>query len=96
MTMTSPAHPQEGRGEASTLELLRLRYRCNYIPVETLMENHLTQYSSAKTLLRAIEQGRLRLQVDQLGSGRKALRIVYLRHLAEFLDRAEQAATDVA
>ncbi|MCM2317909.1 MAG: pyocin activator PrtN family protein [Pseudomonas sp.] len=96
MIMTSPARPQEGRGEPGTLELLRLRYRCNYIPVETLMENHLTQYSSTKTLLRAIEQGRLQLQVDQLGAGRKAPRIVYLRHLAEFLDRAELEATEVA
>ncbi len=95
--MTSdPARPLEGRGEVSTLALLRLRYRCNYIPVETLLANHLTQFSSTKALLRAIEQGRVQLRVDQLGGGRKAPRIVYLRELAEFLDRTEQAATDVA
>lgn len=91
-TTTAPrtALTQEGRGEISTLDTLLKRYRCSYITVEQLLNNHFTQYSSAKTLLQAIKKGRLNIRVTQLGATRKAPRIVYLTHLAEFIDQTEQ------
>lgn len=96
LTTASPAHPQEGRGESSTLQLLRLRYRCNYISVEQLLQDHLPHIGTTKGLLRAIEAGRVTIQLDRLGEGRKAPRIIYLRDLAAFLDQSEKTAATVA
>lgn len=96
MTMTSPARTQEGRGESSTLELLRRRYGCNYITVEQLLRDHLPHIGTERHLRAAIRAGSIDLPLSRLHDSARAPRIVYLRHLAEFLDRAEQAATDVA
>lgn len=100
MTM-SPARPQEGRGEfasgaASTLDLLRLRYGCNYITVEQLLRDHLPHIGTERHLRAEIRAGRIALPLARLHDSARAPQIVYLRHLAEFLDRAEQAATAVA
>lgn len=95
MTM-SPARPQEGRGETSTLELLRLRYRCNYISVEQLLRDHLPHIGTERHLRAEIRAGRIALPLARLHDSERSPQIVYLRHLAEFLDRAEQEATEVA
>lgn len=96
MTTAVQARPQEGRGESSTLELLRRRYGCNYITVEQLLRDHLPHIGTERHLRAAIRAGRVDLSLSRLHESTRAPRIVYLRHLAEFLERAEQAATDVA
>lgn len=84
------------RHESHTLAMLRQRYRCNYISVELLLAEHLTQYSSLDTLRRAIKKGRVKLEIKRLGAGRKAARVIYLRDLADYLDQTEKAAAHQA
>lgn len=84
------------RHESHTLALLRQSYRCNYISVEQLLADHLTQYSSWRTLRRAIREGRLSIKIKTLGPGRKAPRVIYLRDLADYLDQTEKAAAHQA
>lgn len=95
MNTTSTARTQEGRGE-STLQLLRQRYRCNYITVEVLLQDHLSHIGSERHLREAIREGRLPLRLDRLHDSRKAKRIIYLNHLAAFLDQAEKTAATAA
>lgn len=95
MNTTSTARTPEGRGE-STLQLLRRRYGCNYITVEQLLQEHLSSLGSKKSLLNAIRRGRLQLRLDRLYDSREAPLIVYLNHLADFLDQRQAAATAAA
>ncbi len=94
MSTPRPALPHEGRGEISTLAMLHQRYRCNYISVEQLLADHLTQYRCRRTLREAIREGRVNIEIKTLGPGRKAPRVIYLRDLADFLDRAEETAAN--
>jgi len=96
VTTTGQALPQEGRREASTLELLRRRYGCNYITVERLLLDHLPHIGSARYLRAEIRAGRIALPLSRLHDSERAPLIVYLSHLAAFLDRAEQGATNAA
>lgn len=95
MNTTSTARTQEGRGE-STLQLLRQRYRCNYITVEQLLQEHLPHLGSLDALRRAIRKGRIDIQISRLDDSRNAPKIVYLNHLADFLDQAEKTAATAA
>lgn len=97
MTIKEPALTQEGRGEfapgaASTLDLLRRRYGCNYITVEQLLRDHLPHIASVRHLRTQIRAGSIALPLSRLHESTRAPRIVYLSHLAAFLDSAEQAA----
>jgi len=94
-TRKSTARTPEGRGE-TTLQLLRQRYRCNYITVDQLLQEHLTHLGSLDALRRAIRKGRIDIQISRLGDSRNAPNIVYLSHLADFLDRAEENAATAA
>jgi len=94
-TRPSTARTPEGRGE-TTLQLLRQRYRCNYITVDQLLQEHLPHIGSERTLREAIRAGSLPLRLDRLHDSRKAPRIVYLHNLADFLDQRETAATTAA
>ncbi|ASL27373.1 pyocin activator PrtN family protein [Azotobacter chroococcum] len=95
MNTTSTARTPEGR-EETTLQLLRRRYGCNYITVEQLLQDHLTSITSLDSLDKAISRGHLQLRIDRLYDSRKAPRIVYLHHLADFLDQAEKTAATAA
>lgn len=96
MTPEVQALPREGRREASTLELLRRRYGSNYITVERLLLDHLPHIGTEKHLRTEIREGRIDLPLSRLHDSARAPLIVYLSHLAAFLDRAEQDATKVA
>lgn len=96
MTPAAQALPREGRREASTLELLRRRYGCNYITVERLLLDHLPHIGTEKHLREAIRTGRLQLRLDRLDDSRKAPGIIYLSTLADFLDQAEKTAATAA
>ncbi len=96
MTTAIQTLPKEGRREVSTLELLRHRYGCNYIGVEQLLLDHLPHIGTEKHLRAEIREGRIALPLFRLHDSERAPLIVYLSHLAAFLDRAEQDATQVA
>ncbi|WP_338120798.1 pyocin activator PrtN family protein [Azotobacter chroococcum] len=92
---TSQARTPEGRGE-STLQLLRQRYRCNYITVEQLLQDHLPHISNKRHLLAEIRAGRIAIPLGRLHDSIRAPRIIYLNHLADFLDQAEKTAATAA
>lgn len=97
-TTTAPrtALTQEGRGEISTLDELFQRYRCSYITVEQLLNDHLQHLGSLDALRRAIKAGRIQLELSRMPGGKKAPQIVHLTNLADFLDKAKRTAADQA
>jgi len=77
----------------TTLEQLRQRYGANYITAEQLLVDHLPHIKSVAYLRRKIAAGGLQLQLWKLDpDSKRSPWIIYLTHLATWLDRQQEHA----
>lgn len=80
----------------STLQQLQAMYPDGpHISLDLARKDFFTAFSSTRTLMRAINAGRVKLVVTKECESRKAPPVVYLTHLAQYLDaRATQPAAE--
>lgn len=57
-----------------------------YVPLREVIGTYFPHFSTEKTLLKAIKEGRIDLRVTKLNAGRRAPYVVYLSDLAAFID----------
>jgi len=79
----------------TTLEQLRSHYPANYISAEQLLADHMPNIPSLRALRRHVDSGRLDLRLSRANDLPGAPWIIYLHHLAAWLDR-QAAAADAA
>lgn len=73
--------------QLSTLQQLQSLYpEGPYISLDMARKDFFTAFRSTKTLLMAIKAGRVKLVVKKECESRKAPPVVYLTHLAQYLD----------
>lgn len=77
----------------TTLEQLRQRYGANYITAEQFLADHLPHIKSVAYLRRKIAAGGLPLQLWRLDpNSKRSPWVIYLTHLAKWLDRQQEHA----
>lgn len=73
--------------QLTTLQQLQAMYPDGpHITLDMARKDFFTAFSSTRTLLRAINAGRVKLVVKKECESRKAPTVVYLTHLAQYLD----------
>lgn len=79
---------------SATLDMLQSMYGSHgpYIPLDLARRDFFSAYSSTKTLLRAIRAGREPLTVTRESNSLRAPVVVYLNHLASYLDQRSQTS----
>lgn len=79
---------------SETLIQLRTEFATPCPTLTAVRLRYFTHLSSDRALLRKINAGRIDLKVTRMGGSRQGLPVVYLHHLATYLDSlaSEQAA----
>lgn len=78
---------------STTLDQLRQRYGANYITAEQFLADHLPHIKSVAYLRRKIAAGGLQLQLWRLDpNSKRSPWVIYLTHLAKWLDRQQEYA----
>ncbi|WP_437881054.1 pyocin activator PrtN family protein [Pseudomonas sp. LRF_L74] len=79
----------------SLLERLRQEHPAGYITAEEFLAEHLPHITSVPYLRRKIRLGQIDIKLNRIDPTSKRSRwVIYLNHLAEWLDR--QTAADAA
>lgn len=77
----------------TTLEQLRRRYPGNYITAEQFLADHMPHITRVPHLRRKVREKKLDIQLQQIDpSSNRSPWVIYLHHLADWLDRQEAAA----
>lgn len=77
----------------TTLDQLRRHYPANYITVQTLLADHLPHITTVAHLRRLIREQKIDLKIERITpSSKDSPWVVYLRELADWLDRQEAAS----
>lgn len=71
---------------STTLNQLRLEFTTPCPTLSAVRERYFSHITSDRYLLRKIRAGAIRLKVTRLGGSSKGQPVVYLHHLADYLD----------
>lgn len=76
----------------TTLNQLQRRYSRNHVTLAEFMTDYMPHMTSQDHLLRTLKTHPVPLKISRLHRSQKAQRIIFLKDLAEWLDRVETAA----